>query len=361
MLLLSYHVSRPISIQFCKHWRNIPKIFNIQYSIPQTGKFLVNRGRIMTENKLPLTALQSVAKFKYHRACDYRSLTEALSELAVRRPAVELGTLGTTILDRPIPIVTIGRSKHSRSVLYLGGIHPTDRLTPAVLLRFLSEYAEFLESGKSAYNVNLSYLFENRTIHICPMLNPDGYELWKYGAAEDVVRDRQTKQNGGDDFRAWRGNARGVDLWRNFTECPEESMDEETVCPQGTAGLSPESEPETASLCNYLRIFDEISAVLSLHSLGSNIRCFSADHYPPRARTVSRLLSRMTGCAPSPHPEEPTTSGGSLTDWFIRERNKPAFECGCLGDGDVDPTAPDDYLKVYTAFREALFSMPLLV
>ncbi len=320
----------------------------------------------MTENKTQMTALQSIAKIKYHRACDYRTLVEILGEIAVRHPAVELGSIGTTILDRPIPVVTIGRSKHSRSVLYLGGIHPTDRLTPAVLLRFISEYAEFLDTGKSAYNVNLPYLYEHRTIHILPMLNPDGYEILRDGvsdAAHAVVQERLIKQNGGADFRNWRGNARGVDLWRNFTDCPEQTSDDETVCPQGIPGLSPESEPETASLCSYLRIFDEITTVLSLHTLGSSIRYFTSDLYMPRSRTIGRLLSRMTGCPldPLPMPQAIPHSGGSLTDWFLRNQTKPAFECGCLGDGDVDPACPDDYLKVYTAFREALFSAPLLI
>ena len=326
----------------------------------------------MTENKTQMTALRSIAGIKYHRACDYRTLVEILGEIAVRHPAVELGSVGTTILDRSIPVVTIGRSRHSRSVLYLGGIHPTDRVTPAVLLRFISEYAEFLDTGKSAYNVNLPYLYEHRTIHILPMLNPDGYEILRGGVAEEahaVVRDRLLKQNGGADFRKWRGNARGVDLWRNFTDCPEQMSDDEPVCPQGTPGLSPESEPETASLCSYLRIFDEITAVLSLHTLGSSIRYFSSDLYMPRSRTVGRLLSRMTGCPLDPLPAAQaisqaragTGSGGSLTDWFLREQAKPAFECGCLGEGDVDPAVPDDYLKVYTAFREAFFSVPLMI
>lgn len=305
--------------------------------------------------------LLHTTKIRYHRACDYRMLAEALGELAVRHPSLDLSYLGTSVLDRPIPVVTIGRNPQNRSILYLGGIHPTDVLTPAVLLRFVSEYAEALENGRRLYNVSLPYLYENRTIRVIPMLNPDGYEIRRCGAADEVVRERLLKQNGSGDFRNWRGNARGVDLWRNFTECPEEISDDEIVCPQGTAGLSPESEPETASLCNYLRIMDETAAVLSLHMMGSRLRCFTSDHAPTRSRTLARLLSRMTGCPLEPMPQAPSESGGSLTDWFIREWNKPAFECGCMTDEDINPDDPEEYRKVYAAFREALFSAPLLI
>lgn len=301
------------------------------------------------------------SKIRYHRACDYRVLTEALGELAVRHPVLELSSVGTSVLDRPIPIITIGRDPHSRSVLFVGGIHPTDVLTPAMLLRFVSEYAEALENGRRLYNLSLPYLYENRTIRVVPMLNPDGYEIRRHGAADDVVRERLLKQNGSGDFKNWRGNARGVDLWRNFTECPEVITDDEMICPQGTAGLSPESEPETAALCNYLRIMDGITAVLSFHTLGNRLRCFSSDHAPTRSRTLARLLSRMTGCPYEPMPQTAAESGGSLTDWFICEYDRPAFEFGCLTDESVDPANPENCHAVYAAFREALFSAPLMI
>ncbi|MGN1346754.1 MAG: M14 family zinc carboxypeptidase [Eubacteriales bacterium] len=310
--------------------------------------------------------MQAITNRKYHRAYDYRTLIENLSEMAASYQNLELGFLGTTVLDRPIPVVTIGQSKHNRSVLYMGGIHGTDMLTSAVLLRFVCEYADFLESGKRMYNVNLPYLFENRTIHVVPMLNPDGYEIRRYGAVDEVVRDRLLKQNGSEDFRDWRGNARGVDLWRNFTEDAgaaetADGIEGTEEGPAGTAGLSPESEPETSALCNYLRIFDEISTVLSLHVMNGAIRFYTSGSYTPRSRTLARLFSRMTGCVLGDMARPPLESGQSLTDWFIHERNKPAFECGCLTDENIDPSDPEDYIKVYAAFREALFSAPLLI
>ncbi len=305
--------------------------------------------------------LLHTSKIRYHRACDYRTLTEILGELAVRHPSLEVSGLGTSVLDRPIPVVTIGHDPHSRSILYLGGIHPTDVMTPAVLLRFVSDYADALENGGRLYNVSLPYLYESRTIRVIPMLNPDGYEIRRYGAAEEVVRDRLLKQNGSGDFRTWRGNARGVDLWRNFTECPEKITDDEEICPQGTAGLSPGSEPEISALCNFLRIMDETAAVLSLHMDGNRLRYFTGDHYPARSRTLARLLARMTGCSPEPLPQVPADSGGSLTDWFIRECGRPAFEFGCLTDETIVPDNPEDYRTIYAAFREALFSAPLMI
>lgn len=315
----------------------------------------------MTENTAQTMMLCNSSKIRCHRACDLRALTESLGELTIRHPSLTLGCLGTSVLDRPIPVVTVGRSLQNRGILYLGGIHPTDVFTPAVLLRFLAEYAEALEGGKRMYNMRLPYLYENRTIHVIPMLNPDGYELRRHGAGEEVVRERLLKQNGGEDFRTWRGNARGVDLWRNFTDGPDKVSDDETVCPEGTAGLSPESEPETSALCNYLRIMDEIGAVLSLHTIDGGIRAFSGDVYPPRSRTVLRLLARMTGCTPVRLPQPPDEIGGSLTDWFIRETGKPAFECGCMTDENLRPDNPEDYRTVYASFREALFSAPLLI
>lgn len=310
-------------------------------------------------------SMQNTA-LRYHRASDYRVLSEIIGTLAVRYPMLEVTSVGTSVLDRPIPVITIGKNPHSRSLLYIGGIHPTDTLTPAVLLRFIGEYAEALDSNRRMYNVNLPYLYENRTICIIPMLNPDGYEIRRHGATDEVVRERLIRQNGGENFDSWRGNARGVDLWRNFTECPATDTDSEIICPAGTAGLFPESEPECAAVCNYLRIMDEIVSVMSFHAMSNRLRYFTADYAPSRSRTVSRLLSRMTGCIPDVMPTESAESGGSLTDRFIREKNRPAFEFGCLSDDKLSSdklssTDAEKYHRVYAAFREALFSAPLLV
>lgn len=286
----------------------------------------------------------SSVKISYNKAYDYGMLKEYLEITAMRYSTVSLGYIGTTVGNRGIPVVRIGADRDNRGVMYVGGISASDRISPAVLLRFICDYAEFLETGKRLYSVNLPYLFENRTVHIIPMLNPDGYEIRALGADGEVLSDRLNRISGGD-FSNWTGNGRGADLNNNFSFPGKTDV----------TSTDPDAEPEVFALCNYIRLFEEISVLIGLRADFLGIRYFSGGKYPPRSRTIGRLLSRMTG-TPLLAPSETEEIRGGCTDWFIDERNKPAFDCGCKSQHETP-----DYFETYAAYREALFSAPLLI
>jgi len=299
-------------------------------------------------------------QINFAKASDYGRLMSYLHSMSEKHYSIKLGYLGTSILGRGIPIIYLGKNPMARGVIYVGGARGTDKLTPCALMRFVRDYAEGLETGKRICGVSVPYLYESRMICVVPMLNPDGYDICKYGVGDIPIRDRLIRQNGGEDFSSWRYNARGVDLWKNFCDL-DEGADRESE----RAGISAESEPETSGICSFLRMASgemvgRLELWLSLGLDGSVMREGSGRQIS-RMRTVGRLISDMIGC-----PRETVSGGkeqqrGGPADWFVREMLKPAFDCGCLFDGTVDPSEPDDYLKIYAAFREAFFSCPLLI
>lgn len=303
-------------------------------------------------------AWQADERIPFERAADLTVFYDALNRLEAKHPSVNVSVLGETVMGRSIPIITLGEHRESRGVLYIGGIHGTDLYTPAVLLRFIKDYAEFLEAGKRLYSVSMPYLYASRTIHVVPMLNPDGYAIRKVGVSDIPIADRLTRinsqMNGSGDFSDWQYNARGVDLSQNFTHCMEEVPE--------TAGLNAESEPETAALCRYIRmaengVIGRIELALELHSGGSRIRCTSGEVTAVRSKTIARLLSRMTGCV----VDKNSAAEGGVCDYFLRQMSRPAFSCGCMEEGREAASLTEEYLRIYAAFREALFSAPLLI
>lgn len=293
---------------------------------------------------------------------DYTKLTECINRLAEHYPdAVEVSYLGATILDRAIPVLSLGNPRASKSVIVIGGMGGGDSVTPALLLRFANDCCEFPATGRRLFSVNLPYLFEHRRILVVPMLNCDGCTIRQNGAGESILKERLLAMNGGNpSFAAWEANARGVDLRRNFTYGfgKGSNGNEGTGCPAGYCGTSPESEPETASLCNFIRMNGGTSLLLTLHMDGNSLTCPAAEPAEPpipRLRTVSRLLSRMCGTP----IEKKADTDGSAIDWFANEYRRPAFAIGCRYPDTS--TAPDDYLNAYAYLREALFSAPLLV
>jgi len=296
---------------------------------------------------------------------DYEKMTEYIELLSERYPEMQVGYIGATILDKAIPVLTLGNPKASKSVMYLGGVGAGDSVTTAMLLRFVGDYFGFLQSGRRMYSVNLPYLFERRRIHIIPMLNCDGCNIRVHGCGENLLRDRLLSMNGGEEsFGAWCSNARGVDLRRNYsvgfnnykTEAIRGGMD--SGGREGYCGTAPESEPESACLCNHLRINGTVSLLVNF-SMDDNSLTYPCQDTPegavPRIRTVGRLLSRMSNTV----PQKKTEPMGTAEDWFANEFRQPAFSLGCRYP-DLE-NAPDDYIKIYAYLRETLFCAPLLV
>lgn len=292
---------------------------------------------------------------------DYDSLLDAVETLAERYPALTVRYLGATILSRAIPVLILGkqdaRTDPQRSVLYLGGMGAGDSAAAPVLLRFVNDYFEFLQKGRRLYSVNLPYLFDRRRIYVIPMLNCDGCTIRQKGAGSHLLRERLLSMNTGSaDFSQWEANARGVDLRHNFFPGFHRfraSSGVSSGAPSGYVGTSPESEPETASLCGFLRLCGGMELLLRLHHEGNELAYRTGVEGVPRNRTVGRMIARMSG-AQIRYLEE---ASGTVTDWFTEEFRKPAFSLGCLDDS----LGPDGYLQTYALLREVLFSLPLLI
>lgn len=290
---------------------------------------------------------------------DYDALTEYIRILSERYPRLECGGIGATVAGRSIPVLSLGNPQAAKSVLYVGGVGAGDYPVAAVLLRFVNDYFEFLQSGRRMYSVSLPYLYERRRIYVVPMLNCDGCSLRLNDGdprLPESFRERLVRMNGGSEsFSGWEANARGVDLRRNFPvgKAGRQESGEEDGASAGYSGIAPESEPETAALCNAVRIYGDVAITLRLHMDDDALLCVAGDPPVPRARTLGRLLSRMSGVA----LREAEEADGA-TEWYAEEFRRPAFSIGCRYRGLED--SPDDYIKIYAFLKETLFSAPLL-
>lgn len=286
-----------------------------------------------------------VPKINYKKATEYGFLIDCLNALSLKYPAVKLDTLGLSVMGRDIPVVTLGGKKSSPGVIYIGGYRGDDALTPAVLLRFIGDYAESLSESRRSYSVSMPSLYEMRTIHIVPMLNPDGYVIRREGIDDIPRADYLREKNGGDDFSSWKYSARGVDISRSFSINGE--FGGEFACT---------NDPETSALTRYVGmasvgVFGEIKLALSLLCEGSGIKYRSRRSIAPRAKTIGRLLERMSG----EEIDDGELLAGGFSEWFVSQINRPAFDFGCEGE------TADDYVNLYATLREVLFSSPLLI
>lgn len=293
---------------------------------------------------------------------DHTLMSAYLELFAERYAGIRFGSIGQSILGRSIPLITLGHGE--KAVLYVGTHHGMEWMTTILLLRFINEYAELAQHGRRIFNVSVPLLEEARTIYIIPMLNPDGVDYSLHGVAENnPLRERLLSMNGGsEDFSRWQANARGVDLNHNYDAGFEEYQALQDAAgivngaPTRYSGTAPESEPEVAALCGFLRSVDNIRAVLTLHTQGEEIYYGSGVTAPKSvqiAKTLSRICGYRLGSA------EGMAAYGGMTDWYVREFERPAFTLEC-GSGE-NPLPIGQFFRIYTDLRELFFEMPFLV
>lgn len=308
--------------------------------------------------------IQRRTNLTFDSPLDYKTLMQTLQYFSEKYPFIGITYMGTSILGKGIPMVTLGHgSGRCKSVLYVGCHHGMEWITGIVLLRFINDYCEALKNCRRVFNINMEKMFKSRTIHVIPQLNVDGADIQINGVGDCILRDRLISMNGSEDFSHWQANARGVDLNHNYDagfyeyKKIEAELGIKGGCRARFSGEAPESEPEVASLTSLLRYSNEICTVLTLHTQGEEIYCTSGGICPPRSRSVGRLMANMTGYKLTT-PEGSACYGG-LTDWYIRKMHRPSFTVEC-GKG-VNPLPIEDNKEIYKKLKEVLFSLPILI
>ena len=288
---------------------------------------------------------------------DYSRLIECLTALGEEYSKLELGWLGESVLGRSIPLITLGKGE--KAVLYVGAHNADESITSTILLRFIEEILSIGEREGRIFQYSLPYLLNTRKFYILPMLNPDGVEYRTHGLDKDhILYDRVCAMNGGhDDLREWQSNARGVELGRNYpyglvTYKKQELAMGISGGPRGFSGEMPESEPEIASLCNFLRYHQDVRTTLTLHTGKERIVLGEGN---TRSMPVARAIARMTG-----YPLDYYRMGeamGGMGAWCETECGIPSFALSC---GNVSPT-PSESFRLYTVLRETLFTLPTMI
>jgi hypothetical protein len=163
-------------------------------------------------------------------------------------------TIGTSVKGRPIEVESFGNGE--RHLLLVGGIHGGYEYNSVVLAE---KMITAFETGEISVPANM-------TVHVIPLLNPDGAALVTQN--DDVSQYTEGAIPGGAVDGIGRFNANGVDLNRNFG-CkwqPSSTWKGNVI----SAGTSAFSEPEAQALRDYVQLISP-EAVVFWHSKAGNI------------------------------------------------------------------------------------------
>lgn len=259
----------------------------------------------------------------------YSVLERNIQSLQTLYPFIETGVAGQSVLGRNLYYLRLGRGPNR--VFFNGAHHALEWITSPLLMKFAEDLSRAYAQGESILGYNPADIFEQSSIYIIPMVNPDGVELVLEGLSQDnpYYNELIAWNRGSRDFSTvWQANNRGVDLNHNYNadwaSSRQAAISIGITCPGPTryGGPYPESEPETRAMVNFTRAND-FRLVLAYHSQGEVIFWNFNNLEPPESRQIGEALANASGYQLA----EPVgiASYAGYKDWFIQDFRRPGY------------------------------------
>ena len=272
-------------------------------------------------------------------------LQASVTALAAKYPCVDVSVIGHSRKGFPLYALKLGYG--AVSYMYNASHHANEWITSVILMRFAEECAASIypawlgwANGKEPCGVGSAPWYERVTLHLVPMVNPDGVDLVAGSAG----------------LKHWKANAIGVDLNSNYpagwhlAKTHKYARGYTAPGARDYVGPAPLSEPESMAMAAYTQFVD-CDMTISLHTQGEVIYWRYMDYMPPGAEELARKLSLVSGYELEDVPDY--SSHGGYRDWFIERFNRPGFtvECG-LGES---PLPIGDFDGIYERVRRVLW------
>lgn len=252
-----------------------------------------------------------------------------LRGLNARYPFMELKVIGSTAYGRALEQVKVG--KGPRVVYYNASHHANEWITTPTLLMCLEAYLRAIAFGESLLGNEAQNLYEETTLYLLPMVDPDGVDLVTGAAnANEVAAARVISEQYPDiPFpEGWKANLRGVDLNLNYPAKWEQAREIKfeqgyvSPAPRDYVGESPLSEPESQAMEQSTRALSP-ALTIAWHTQGQEIYYKFLDLEPEGARALGQQMALASGYALQEVPYASSFAG--YKDWFIQDFDRPGY------------------------------------
>ena len=279
------------------------------------------------------------------------SCQEMIQALTQTYPFVRTEVLTTTAFQRPVSTLVLGSG--GRKVLFTAAHHANEWITALVLLKFAEELAQAIQNDTQLYGVPARLIDRNVTIHMVPMVDPDGVDLVT-GAIQPGSVQYALAQRLGDNYPAipfpdgWKANLLGVDLnlqypagWLQAREI-KFSQGYVNPGPRDYVGRAPLNQMESRALAEYTEQVDP-ALVLAYHTQGKEIYWQFDEYVIPGARELGEEFARLSGYTLTEAAYNSSFAG--YKDWFIRRFRRPGFTIEA-GQGE-NPLPIEQFEEIY--------------
>ena len=282
---------------------------------------------------------------------DYLYLKNSIHTFKQNYDFLKIFSIGKSVLNNEIYCLKFGVGK--KEILYTAGIHANEWITSVLLIKFIQDLCNAFVSETKIYGYDAKFLYNNCSLYIIPMINPDGINLVNnfYPKDSEIYISALSIAKNFPDISfpsGWKSNINGVDLnsqlpanWEMGKKI-KSNLGFNKPSPRDFAGKTPLSEPESQALYNFT-LNKNFSLCLCFHSQGEVIYWKYIDFSPPNSAEIAQEFSHVSGYELENTPYN--SSFGGFRDWFIQNFNKPGFTIE-VGKGE-NPLPINQFNKIY--------------
>ena len=250
-------------------------------------------------------------------------LTINLSSLKIVYPFLQISSIATSNLGNNIPVVRFGNG--SNQVLYVASTHANEWITSVLLMKFLETLSKAYVNNLKVFNYDIRELFDNVSLYIVPMLNPDGVDLVTENLNKNSYGYTRAKQISNNfpniSFpKGWKANIEGIDLNLQFPAGWEQAKEIkykqgfDKPAPRDFVGYGPLTAPESIGIYNFI-LAHNFSLMITYHTQGEVIYWQYQNYAPPISLTIANQFAKTSGYQVANTPYESSFAG--LKDWYI--------------------------------------------
>lgn len=191
---------------------NIAKSFNTNANL-----ILTTNPNLNPYNLIPGTFIIVPSENIVFTNISYSYNIMEMNLLSLKRvyPFIQTSSIGKSVLGKNITVVKLGNG--TKEVFYSASIHANEWITSVILMKFIEDYAKAYALDSRLFGYRIRDLFNNVSIYIAPMINPDGVNLvtgeFSSSSPEYIFAKKIASNYTDIPFPSgWKANINGVDL-----------------------------------------------------------------------------------------------------------------------------------------------------